>query len=206
MNTPSRILILGNSITRHRPKADVGWDVDWGMAASAIENDFAHILLKRFTEAARGVVPEAIVDNVATLEVDYATFDARKQLAEYADFKADVMVLAIGENVPELKTEEEQNRFRTVVTDFLTMIQESGTSKFYVRSSFWPNEVKDEMMRQACEAVGGTFVDIHHLADDESNYARSEREYWHDGVAAHPGDKGMAAIADAIWDAVTATE
>ena len=33
--------------------------------------------------------------------------------------------------------------------------------------------------------------------------ARSERMFSHDGVAGHPGDAGMAAIAEAIWGAVT---
>jgi hypothetical protein len=37
---------------------------------------------------------------------------------------------------------------------------------------------------------------------DERNYARSERSYQHAGVASHPGDRGMAAIAEEIVKAV----
>ena len=48
----------------------------------------------------------------------------------------------------------------------------------------------------------GIPVDISALSKDESHYARSERPYKHAGVANHPGDKGMAAIADAIVKAL----
>jgi hypothetical protein len=57
-------------------------------------------------------------------------------------------------------------------------------------------------MRRACEGLGGTFVDISALARDEKNFARTERPYRHAGVASHPGDRGMAAIADAILRAL----
>jgi hypothetical protein len=54
------------------------------------------------------------------------------------------------------------------------------------------------MLSQACQEVNGIFVDVGQLGKDESNYARSERQFKHAGVAGHPGDKGMKAIADAI--------
>ena len=54
------------------------------------------------------------------------------------------------------------------------------------------------MLKEACAAVGGVFVDISTLGKDEANYARSERKFEHEGVARHPGDRGMQAIATAI--------
>src|SRR5438093_310492 len=71
-----------------------------------------------------------------------------------------------------------------------------------VRGCFWADKTKDDLLQQACIAAGGTFVDLGALGKDESNYARSERKFEHAGVAAHPGDKGMKAIADAILNAL----
>lgn len=46
------------------------------------------------------------------------------------------------------------------------------------------------------------FVDNSRLGSDEANFARSERKIDHEGVAGHPGDKGMKAIADTLWAAI----
>ena len=62
------------------------------------------------------------------------------------------------------------------------------------------------MLRKACEWYGGTYVDISGLAKDEKNFARSEREFKHAGVANHPGDAGMKNIADLIWKAVISSK
>jgi hypothetical protein len=71
-----------------------------------------------------------------------------------------------------------------------------------VRSSFWATPEKDDALRQACAEVSGIFVDISALSKDERHFARSERPFNHQGVAHHPGDHGMAAIAAAILKAM----
>jgi hypothetical protein len=57
-------------------------------------------------------------------------------------------------------------------------------------------------MRKASADAGATFIDISKLGGDPSNSASSERKIDHAGVAAHPGDKGMQAIANAIFAAI----
>ena len=199
---PKRILFLGNSITLHGPLAKVGWPNNWGMAASAREKDYVHVLLESLATPS-GSRPEAKIANIADFERRYDTYDLDAGLKEYLDFKPDIVVVAIGENVPALVSERAKTGFKAGFTKLLTALKNRGRPAIFVRSCFWTNRAKDDIMRESCTAAGAVFVDISGLGKDESNYARSERKFAHAGVAAHPGDKGMKAMADALRKAMT---
>jgi alpha-galactosidase len=194
---PQKILFVGNSITKHGPKADIDWHGNWGMAATSEDKDYVHLVTKSLS-AKHGAQPEILVKNVADFERAHVGYDIAGKFADAAAFKADLIILCIGENVAALKTPEAQADYQAQVTALLKALKTNPKAAIIVRSSFWSNPAKDSAMRQACEAVGGTFVDIGALSKDEQNYARSERPYKHAGVANHPGDRGMAAIAEAI--------
>lgn len=197
----AKVLFLGNSITKHGPKADLDWHGNWGMAATAEAKDYVHLVTAGLT-AKQGKAPEIFVNNIADFERTHTTYDIATKLTASADFQANLIILAIGENVPALKTDEAKAAFKTAITQLLAKLQGSQKPTIIVRSSFWANTTKDEILKQCAEAAGATFVDISALSKDESNYARSERPYKHAGVANHPGDKGMQAIAAAILKAV----
>jgi alpha-galactosidase len=198
---PQKVLFVGNSITKHGPKADIDWHGNWGMAATSEEKDYVHLVTQAL--AAKQVAqPEVMVKNVADFERAHVGYDIVGKFADAAAFKADLIVLCIGENVATLKTPEAQAKYQERVTDLLRTLKANPQAAVIVRSSFWANSAKDTAMRQACQAVGGTFVDISVLSKNEKNYARSERPYKHAGVANHPGDRGMAAIAEEIVKAV----
>jgi len=40
----NKVLIIGNSITYHPPDFSIGWDANWGMAASRPELDYVSLL------------------------------------------------------------------------------------------------------------------------------------------------------------------
>ncbi|QIF04065.1 SGNH/GDSL hydrolase family protein [Roseimicrobium sp. ORNL1] len=196
---PQKVLILGNSITRHGPKADIGWTGNWGMAASAEEKDFVHLIEKALTErAGANAKPKVLAVNIAEFERNYATYDVAAKLKEATTFGADLIILAIGENVPALTTEDSKAQFKFSVLKLLAALKGDRSPRIIVRSPFWANPAKDETLKQVAQETGGVFVDISALGKDESNYARSERPFKNEGVARHPGDKGMQAIADAI--------
>ena len=198
---PQKILFVGNSLTSHGPKADIDWHGNWGMAASSLDKDYVHVVTKALATK-HGATPVIMVKNVADFERKHVGYDIAGKYADAAAFKADLVILCIGENVAALKTPEAQAKYQEQVTVLLKTLKSNPQAAIIVRSSFWPSEAKDTAMRKACEAVGGTFVDISALAKDERNYARSERPYKHAGVANHPGDRGMAAIAEEIMKAV----
>lgn len=195
-----RILFLGNSITLHEPRAEIGWTGNWGMAASAREKDYVHILAQSIS-AITGTSPVIMIENIGDFERQYETYDLSR-LKKAIQFKADTVIVAIGENMPNVGSEESKTRLKESLLKLLMAVKDAGNPTIIVRSSFWPDKTKDEVLKQACEDVGGVFVDISGLSKDESHYARSERSYAHNGVAAHPGDKGMQAIANALLPAM----
>ena len=198
---PPKILFVGNSITKHGPKADIDWHGNWGMAATSEEKDYVHVVTKALA-VKHGATPTIMVKNVADFERAHVGYDIAGKFTDAAAFRADLIVLCIGENVAALKTPEAQAKYQEQVTALLKTLRSNPKAQIVVRSSFWANTAKDTAMRQACETVGGTFVDISALSKDEKNYARSERPYKHAGVANHPGDRGMVAIAEEIVKAV----
>ena len=196
-----KVLFLGNSITKHGPKADIDWSGNWGMAASAEAKDYAHVFTTSLAQK-QGSTPEILVKNIADFERAHKGYNFAAKLKEAIDFQADLIVLAIGENVPALKAVEDKTKFQEAVTKLLTTLKSDRKPVILVRSCFWANAAKDEALRGACAAVNGISLDISALGKNEKNFARSERPFKHAGVANHPGDAGMAAIADALLKAL----
>lgn len=95
-----------------------------------------------------------------------------------------------------------QEAVRDGIANLLSELKKHGQPTLFVRSQFWQDVEKDQLMKQACADAGGIFVDISHLGLDAANYARAERKIEHVGVAGHPGDKGMQEPADALWNAI----
>jgi hypothetical protein len=196
-----RILFLGNSITLHGPKADIGWEGNWGMAASSQEKDYVHLVTSALAKQ-NGFMPQIMVRNIADFERNYATYDVDTQMKDLFAFDADLVILAIGENVPALEAADARAKFKAGVMKILGGVLAKRHPLVVVRSSFWADPAKDQVLKEACQEVNAVFVDAGPLGREAANVARSERTFSNDGVAGHPGDRGMKAIADAIVEAL----
>lgn len=196
-----KVLFLGNSITLHGPLESIGWSGNWGMAASEAGKDYVHLLTQHIADASHKQ-PEVMVRNIADFEREYRNFDIQNNLQSAIAFEADLIVIAIGENVSSLATEKDQQDYQAAVTSLLNALKTKKRPKIFLRSTFWSDAAKNNAMSRVCDATGSTFIDLGTLDADETHFAKSERQIEHAGVGRHPGDKGMQVIADGLWTAI----
>ena len=189
-----KVLIYGNSIALHGPKPDIGWTNDWGMAASAQERDFAHLVVAGL-EAKLGKRADFHIRNLAALERNFTT-----NVATVAEISADVawrpdyLVIAIGENVRNIGAADAP-AYRKFLADIARPFAVGG-SRIVMRAPFWANAAKAKCTEEAADDVGAVYVDASSLGGKDENKAKGL--FWHGGVANHPGDLGMRRLADLI--------
>ena len=188
-----RLLVLGNSITRHGPKEDIGWPGDWGMAASAPEKDYVHLLYAALRDGGREVCMR--VRQAASWERGFKEADCLASFAEEKAFGADAVIFRLGENVPK----EDVPGFEEAILRLLSYLGEGRVQRLILTTCFWPHPERNRAIRAAAERLGGAFLDI--TCTDEGMMAIGKFE--HSGVAGHPGDAGMKMIADRLFAALT---
>jgi alpha-galactosidase len=199
----SRILFLGNSITYHPSLPSIGWYNNWGMAASSEDKDYVHVLTTAIAERT-GARPEIMVKNIAEFEWNYTTYSVSSKLSTELAFKPTLLVLAIGENATVVSAADQVN-YGNAYANLLETFKTNSNPTVFTRSCFWADSVKDSVMQTVTVAERGTYVDISTLGSNPLNYAYSEAPYASDSAFnSHPGDRGMAAIADALFTSMVA--
>jgi len=191
-----RIMIVGNSITLHAPKADIGWYGNWGMAASAPEKDYVHV----FMSLVREKYPDAVecVVQAAVWETTYRNCDYEGNFSEAKSFKPDVILCSLSANIPDAEFEEESFiKNLKKLHDFLS--DGNDNVKIIEGTSFFNNKVKTEALRKYREKYGIKLVEISDIVEDEENLAIGKFE--HKGIQYHPGDKGMEELAKRYFKA-----
>ena len=176
------IVILGNSITYAPANASIGWNANWGMAASAPEKDYVHLLTTKFKQQNANAIVSA--KNIADFEVNYATYDFDTQLKTYRDSKPDLLLLRIGENV--------QSTFDSVAFakryQALIAYMKTGNPQLKVLAvgSFWSQPNKDYINTIMSRYT--PYISLAPLSADLSNYAFAMQGV-SDGVKQHPAIK-----------------
>lgn len=192
VKAPETVVILGNSIVRHGPSEALGWYGDWGMAASAESLDFVHVLERKIRSAKPH--SKVIGGNLYTFERDYVNFNTA-DLDPFRD--ADLLILKFSENVDAGLIEKQD--FKKHYLRILDNLTAGKPRKIVLADGFWASPVND-VVRAIADERKFPFIQLHDLSRDSLMTAKGL--FKHTGVANHPSDKGMAAIADRIWEKI----
>ena len=195
-------LAIGNSITRH-DIASYWWN-EVGMAASDEEHDYYHIVLNHLEDGYGNV--SGVAYNFAVWEIQNHDRDETLScLDPYLSPDLDLVTVQLGENVNDLTTFQE---------DFVSLLKyvqaKAPNARILVVGDFWIKADRDTIKESACKQAGVVFVSLEGIAGNDAYYCGTgttvydkdgnEHIVEHDGVARHPGDAGMKAIADRIID------
>jgi hypothetical protein len=185
------LVALGNSITLHGPTPSIGWTGDWGMAATDPSRDYVAQLTSLLSKGSAWGAERLSLSALEINPEDFHMAESSIQLASHAD----VVIVQVGDNF-KLGTDNGA-AFAKAYSETLSSVRPHKGVLACV-STWWASEAKDKIIRERCSAVGGRFVDISQLHTNPSSVAGFDRHFADPGVAAHPGDRGMKAIADQI--------
>ena len=185
-----RVLILGNSITRHGPRPEIGWTNDFGMAASSIDRDFAHVLAAK-VKAEFPAASFALSNVAGTFERQFQKgLDLDGNFGWMHDWQPDAVVFFFGANCPKTYDVQPDGAFGRALTSLRNYLANGGKTRFLVCEGFYDRPVLDAEKRAMAEKYGDTVVpmgDIRARDDVRGRYN-------------HPSDNGMRLIAERIWD------
>ena len=192
------VLFIGNSITRHEPKPEIGWANDWGMAASKKENDYVHVTVKLLEEKLGKI--NYCIANCGEWELNYYQDDLLAEWKKARDFKADIVIIRIGENIWQARENFEKAPIEPHYAKMVEYFCSNPSVDVILTDLFWGNEQIDQVIRKVAKEKGYKLVELGDLGERGENMAIGK--FWHKGVAIHPNDNGMRKIAERIVEKV----
>lgn len=187
-----KVLILGNSIVKHKPAPTIGWKGNWGMAASVKDSDFVHVLIRKIKNENKKCIVKFM--NIAILERTYTTYNL-DELKFLKKFKPDLVVIKISENVTDSTSKEKD--FLGAYKKLIKYLDPNEKAIKVIVDGFWDKPQVNKIVKQVAMDGNYEFVSISELSKDDTNMAKGKFD--NPGVALHPSDKGMRLIAKRIW-------
>lgn len=201
-NLSVNILVVGNSISLHG-KCEY-WYAEYGMAASSRQKDYVHMISR---EMSKHVPTKCFVVNMANWEIMwYDRNEALHLMDAYFGRKYGLVVIQLGENIQNIDTLEADlielinYTKRHISTDVPVMII----------GNFWINDAVDEIKKKVAAKTNSIYISLQDIQYDAKYKAGmpvsvvdddgERHQIYHQGVAMHPGDIGMAAIAERILE------
>ena len=191
-----RVMFVGNSMTLHGIRPEIGWYNEWGMAASSKESDYVHLLKKNI----RKTCAEAAfcVCQVSKWEMNYKKAgDILPQYETASNFGADLIILRLIENVP--LDGYDPDVFVHELDRLINFLNKTGKAKIIITTGFWKHPGDGDIRAYAKER-NITCVELGDLG--ERDEMKAIGLFADPGVENHPGDLGMQMIAERIFEAL----
>jgi lysophospholipase L1-like esterase len=186
----NKVVILGNSITYTPQNPAIGWDANWGMAATKPDSDYVHILIRHFQVKNPKVT--VMVKNIISFEADAEHYDFNAELKALRDQRPDLVIIRIGENV---SPDVDLNMFDKRYVALMEYFKSSNPGVITLGGSSVWGSVADSLMSKH-----PPFVSLKSIVSDGSNF--SYGLFDNIFIQGHPGNKGMRNIAALVWDKV----
>ena len=187
-----RILFVGNSITLHGVRPEVGWYTVWGMAASSAERDYVHVTER----AVLAEAPDAAFHICQVAAWERAFREGAALYPQYAaarEFGADIIIVRCIENCSHKDFDD--GDFKRALGELIDYLDKDKKASLIVTTSFWPHP-GDGALREFATERHAPCIELGDLGTDDKMKAIGLFE--HRGVANHPGDLGMQQIAERI--------
>ena len=193
-------LAIGNSITKHG-LAEYWWN-EIGMAASTEGNDYVHLVADHLMTV-HGEVCFHAMNYYRWESQAHDRAETFEFLDPYLDPRLNLITIQLSENVTDLTT------FEGDYEELIRYIQKKvPQAQIIVIDDFWDAGERAQAKQLAAENTGVQFIflgEIKGLPEYKAGLgtvvydANGEpHTIEHNGVAGHPGDKGMRYIADAV--------
>lgn len=188
-----RVLFVGNSITLHGPRPQIGWNGNWGMAASKRDLDYVHRVQRGFALEH----PDAqfcLLQVAGTIERSFFKPDwsVERNFKWARQFKPDYIVMFFGANVPgeydSGKMESAPARsFGAALEEFIRYVDPGLKSKVLLSEGFYTRpKLEKEKREVAAKLPNVTIVGMEDIRNEPAARGRYN----------HPGDYGMELIAN----------
>lgn len=195
-----RLVFLGNSITWHAPNLSIGWNRNWGMAASRQEKDYVHQLAELISKNSGPAV--VYPRNISFMEDHTRLFDVEK-IDFMATFNPTIVVVFLGDNRKNVEGSGEvfSNRYLAI----LSKVRKDTNARIYCVTTWWNIKATDKLIHKICNQSLASIVDISGINSIPGARADTVEKHENMGVASHPSDFGMELIANRIFEKITSS-
>jgi hypothetical protein len=176
------------------------------MAASVPEKDYVH-LIEAGLKKHEGKVTSHVYNFCAWETSASDRAETLMQLDVFLSDKIDLITIQLGENAGDVSTYESD------FEELIAYIQEKAPkASIYIVGDFWSYEDRDEQKETAAESMKIPYISLSEIKDNKDYQVGLGTTVYgddgeshvveHNGVAKHPGDKGMAYIAEEVLRAI----